>query len=70
MKSKQWDAIKTTVRTNIDLSKDKLLLTEKQWFKRGYVPKSEDAGEVMWTNQFCQKSCRYLFEEEVKSKGE
>lgn len=70
MKSKQWDDVSTNVRTNIKSLGNQLLLTEKQWLKKGYVPKSKEAGEVLWTNQFCQMSCRYLFEEEVKQKGE
>lgn len=70
VKSKQWDDISTNVRTNIKLSDKQQLLTEKQWLKKGYAPKTEEAGEMLWTNQFCQMSCRYLFEEEVKKIGE
>lgn len=27
--------------------------TEKQWFKLGFVPVSQDAGTIMYSNRFC-----------------
>lgn len=66
MKSEKWNNILTTVRTHVELPEGQLLLTEKQWYKKGYVPISNKAGEVMWTNQHCQRLVRYLFEDEVR----
>lgn len=34
--------------------------TEKQWFKLGFVPVSQDAGTIMYSNRFCTGKYRYL----------
>ena len=65
MKSKHWDNITTTVRNKINLPEGTMLLTEKQWLDRGYKPLSDDAGEKLWTNQYCQAWAKYLFLDEV-----
>ena len=69
MRSTQWNNVKTNVRTNIDICGNHLLMTENQWLKRGYIPISEEAGKILWANQFCQGSFRYLFEDEVVLKS-
>lgn len=40
--------------------------TEKQWFKLGFVPVSQDAGTIMYSNRFCTGKYRYLTSEEVR----
>lgn len=40
--------------------------TEKQWFKLGFVPASQDAGTIMYSNRFCTGKYRYLTSEEVR----
>lgn len=66
MKSERWKSITTSVRNRIELPEGQLLLTEKQWCSRGYVPLSKKAGQILWTSNLCQRSCRYLFDEEVR----
>lgn len=66
MKSEKWNNITTTVRTKVELPEGQLLLTEKQWYKKGYVPLSNEMGQTMWTNQHCQRWIRYLFDDEVR----
>lgn len=65
-KSERWRNIKTNVRTNVKLQDGQILLTEKQWEQQGYLPISDDVGESLWSNQFCQRAFRYLFDDEVK----
>lgn len=65
MKSEKWKSIETGVRTRVVTQE--LLLTEKQWLKRGYKPIDDNAGERLWTNQHCQVNARYLFYEEVRA---
>lgn len=67
MRSELWNSIKTSVRTKVELPKGILLLTEKQWLQRGYKPSDADAGQVLWTNQHCQVSARYLFIDEIRA---
>lgn len=66
MRSSKWNEITTSVKTKIELPDGQLLLTEKQWRSRGYVPVSEESGERLWSNQFCTRCVRYLFEDEVR----
>lgn len=66
MKSKRWNNILTSVRNRIEPPEGQLLLTEKQWYSRGYVPVSNEAGELLWSNHFCQRVFRYLFDDEVR----
>lgn len=66
MRSSKWNEITTSVKTKIELPDGQLLLTEKQWKSRGYVPISEEAGDLLWSNQHCTRCVRYLFEEEVR----
>ena len=40
--------------------------TEKQWFKLGFVPVSQDAGTIIYSNRFCTGKYRYLTSEEVR----
>ena len=40
--------------------------TEKQWLKLGFVPASQDAGTIMYSNRFCTGKYRYLTSEEVR----
>ena len=40
--------------------------TEKQWFKLGFVPLSQDVGTTMYSNRFCTGKYRYLTAEEVR----
>lgn len=40
--------------------------TEKQWFKLGFVPVSQDTGTIMYSNRFCTGKYRYLTSEEVR----
>ena len=66
MKSNRWSDITTGVRNKITIPEGWILLTEKQWESRGYLPVSDEAGERLWSNQFCQRSFKYLFEDEVR----
>lgn len=64
-----WGNIKSTVRTNINVPKDKLQ-TERQWAKQGYVvdrPTPEHTrGRQLWTNANCGAKCLYYFKAEVR----
>ena len=39
--------------------------TKLQWAKKGYLPKSDAAGELRWTNRFCQHIAVYYTSDEV-----
>lgn len=67
--SRIWDKYKTTVRTNIDLPPSELT-TERQWQLKGYVPIDDKCGKNLWTNQYCNKSLRYLHIGEVRAMTE
>lgn len=64
-----WDSIRTNVRTNIHVSSE-YLKTERQWKLKGYVPIDDKCGKMLWTNQYCQKSLRYLHISEVRTMTE
>ena len=64
--SRIWDKYKTTVRTNIDLPPSELT-TERQWQLKGCVPIDDKCGKNLWTNQYCNKSLRYLHISEVRA---
>lgn len=66
MQSERWNSITTNARNKAELPQGQLLLTEKQWCRRGYVPVSTASGKTMWSNQMCQRSFRYLFDDEVR----
>lgn len=55
----------SSVRTHISISKDELK-TERQWAKLGYAALDENCGMQLWTNQYCQRKCRYLHNDEVR----
>lgn len=64
-----WDKYKTTVRTHIDLPPSELT-TERQWQLKGYVAIDDKCGKMLWTNQYCQQSLRYLHSSEVRAMTE
>lgn len=41
-------------------------LTIRQWAKKGYLPKQDAKGIVLWTNQFCKHSYMYYSPDEVE----
>lgn len=41
-------------------------LTVRQWAKKGYLPKAEATGTMLWTNQYCQQSYTYYKSDEVE----
>lgn len=61
-----WEQYTTTVRNKIDLSPSELT-TERQWRLKGYVPIDNSCGKMLWTNQYCNKSLRYLHISEVRA---
>lgn len=64
-----WDKYKTTVRTHIDLPPSELA-TERQWQLKGYVAIDDKCGKMLWTNQNCGRSLRYLHISEVRTMTE
>lgn len=72
MKSEKWRNCVGTVRNHLRAAQigtesfAKELKTERQWADLGFLPVSEDAGERLWTNQFCGSKARYLFPDEVR----
>ena len=64
-----WGNIKSTVRTNIFVAKEKLQ-TARQWAKQGYVvdrpTENHVRGSYLWTNANCGKKCLYYFSDEVR----
>lgn len=64
-----WDKYKTTVRTHIDLPQSELA-TERQWQLKGYAAIDDKCGKILWTNQNCRQSLRYLHISEVRAMTE
>ena len=60
-----WNEKNYKVRTCIEIPTSELR-TENQWKIQGYVPLSEDCGQMLWVNSHCQRKARYLHISEVR----
>ena len=62
-----WNDVKTTIKTNIDIPDSCMILTERQWAKRGYLKNDENCGKMLWSNRNANgKKYLYLWNSEVR----
>lgn len=62
-----WDNIETTIKPNIIIPVDCMMLTERQWAKKGFLKINENCGKMLWPNRYANgNKCLYLWNSEVR----